>query len=70
MTATAIRAITVNNHYQMESVHWLETDCADYTAWSALPPAVTFEGRSYGRTGWNSDRCIACYSTQKPVATF
>jgi len=42
--------------------------CADYQELKRLPSAVIFEGRLYGRTGWNSDRHVAYYRTDAPVA--
>ena len=68
--AKPINGILVNNSYQLEGNYWLETDCADYDAWKALPAIVGYEGRQYGKTGWNSDSCKACYSTNKPFATY
>lgn len=67
--ANPIDGITVNTSYQLEGNYWLETDCADYDAWSKLPAIVGYEGRKYGKTGWNSDNGKACYSTGKLFAT-
>lgn len=69
-TATPVNAVTVTLHYPLDNDYWLETDCADYEALKVLPQALQFEGRTYGRTGWNSDRGVAYYSTAKAVATF
>ncbi len=68
--AKPINGIVVNNSYQMDGNYWLETDCADYNAWRALPDVVAYEGRAYAKTGWNSDSCKACYSTNKPFARY
>jgi len=43
--------------------------CADWDAVSRLPPAVAFEGREYGRTGWDSDRRVAFYRTDARLAS-
>lgn len=69
-TATPVKAITINHHYPLDNDFWLETDCADYDALKTLPKVVQFDGRTYGQTGWNSDRGVAYYSTSKSVATF
>ncbi len=42
--------------------------CDGYTAFKALPAAIDFRGVRYGLTGWNSDRFIAYYRTDAPVA--
>ena len=44
------------------------TPCADHQELRLLPSAVVFEGRLYGRTGWNSDRHVAYYRTDAPIA--
>ena len=38
-------------------------DCADYKAYKSLPAALEYDGRAYGRTGWDSDMCRAYYRT-------
>lgn len=35
---------------------------------SALPSVVVFDRRFYGRTGWNSDKRIAYYRSDAPLA--
>lgn len=68
--AMPVNGITINSAYCLEGNYWLETDCADYDAWSQLPAVVNFENRVYGKTGWNSDNGKACYSSNKLVATY
>jgi hypothetical protein len=43
-------------------------DCCDYYDFTQKPHAVSYEGQVYGRTGWNSDKMIAYYRTDKKVA--
>lgn len=62
-------AVEVLVNYPMDGYWWLECPCADYDALTLLPVAVEFEGRRYGRTGWNSDRGVAYFSTQRAFAT-
>jgi hypothetical protein len=52
--------------YAIEGEHWIEVACGfDYEAMrAACPQALAFEGRTYARTGWNSDRGVAYYSTR------
>lgn len=43
-----------------------------YLGWDSvknLPAALEFDGRTYGYTGWNSDRNVAYYKTSKGFAT-
>ena len=68
--AKAINGIVVNLYYQLENHYWLETDCANYDVWVSLPACVEFEGRRYGKAGWNSDSCKACYSTGRLIAAY
>ena len=39
----------------------IETSCADYDEYAALPDAIEYDGLLLGKTGWNSDLCKACY---------
>lgn len=67
--AHAVRnAVEVTTYYQLEGEWWIETPCADYDAYQAIPVALEFEGRRFGRTGWNSDRNVAYFCTRKPFA--
>lgn len=68
MQATAIQAITILSIEHIEGDTILLTTCPDYDAFRALPQAVDFDGTTYGLTGWNSDRCIACYKDTALVA--
>lgn len=44
-------------------------DAADpYRSWRKLPDAVEFHGRVYGKTGYDSDKCLAYYSTRVNLA--
>ena len=60
--------IAVANHYWMEGVSFLEVKISDYDDFAALPIAVEFAGRIYGKSGWNSDSLIAYYRTDWPMA--
>jgi hypothetical protein len=46
----------------------IEVRCPNYETFSGLPSVLEFEGRLHGRTGWNSDRGLACYKTSAPIA--
>ena len=43
-------------------------DCAGSLEYNNSPKALEYDGEIYGRTGWNSDRCISYYRTDKKVA--
>jgi len=67
--AKAIDAITILTAGTLpDGVKYLEAACADYDAYSALPQAVECDGRVYGKTGWDSDKCLAFYRTDARIA--
>ena len=39
-----------------------------YGSWKKLPAVVYFEGREYGKTGYNSDTNLAYFSTGAKIA--
>jgi hypothetical protein len=43
-------------------------DVADYIDFIRKPHAIEYEGQIYGRSGWNSDKCVAYYRTDRLVA--
>jgi hypothetical protein len=51
-----------------DGVKVVKIDVADYIDFIRKPHAIEFNGEIYGRSGWNSDRCIAYYRTDKLVA--
>jgi hypothetical protein len=61
-------AVQILVNYPFEGHWWIEAPCQDYDALTLLPVAIEFEGRRYGRTGWNSDRHVAYYSTRQAFA--
>ncbi len=62
-------SITVISAVTMEGNLWIEVPCADYDVFSALPAAIEYCGKVCGKTGWNSDRCVAYFSSGRKVAT-
>ena len=69
MTATAIKnAIVVLTTQKIGGQTVIETGCEDFDAYKALPAVVQYDGEVLGKTGWNSDRQIACYKTRVRVA--
>ena len=51
-----------------DGVGYLELPCVDYDDLKTLPHAVLYMGQTYVRTGWDSDRCVACFKTNREVA--
>lgn len=51
-------------------VHYLEVRCESYADYKALPSALTFDELPgvFGKSSWTSDRNVAVYRTDKPVA--
>jgi hypothetical protein len=54
--------------YNLDNELIIEVDCTDYDAFKALPKAVEVQGKLLALTGWNSDRCYACYKERGLVA--
>ncbi len=46
-----------------DGVKVVTIDVADYIDFIRTPHAVEYNGQVYGRSGWNSDKCIAYYRT-------
>ena len=68
-TAQAIiNSVTVVQAYDWQGVGYLGTYCQDYDHFAQLPAGVMFEGREFGKAGWNSDRCVAYYRTDRKFA--
>jgi hypothetical protein len=59
---------------EIEGIGYVVVDCLDYDEYRALPDAIklvrdgTTLEKVYVLTGWNSDKCIACYQTGRPFA--
>jgi hypothetical protein len=43
--------------------------CQDHDAFTALPGGLEVLGRIYGKSGWNSDRNVAYYRTDRVLGT-
>lgn len=68
MQAKSIQSVTVTSHGKVDGVTYVITDCQDYDAYKALPNAVEFNGMILGKSGWNSDKSIACFQSNVSVA--
>jgi len=62
------RAIVVTAVHHIEGQMVIETTCANYDAYLALPHVVEYEGKTCGLTGWSSDRNYACYKSGVRIA--
>lgn len=62
----AVRVIVAE---QFDGGTCLTVDCSNgYDDFKSLPQAVTFNGKVFGKTGWNSDRGVAYYRDDEMVA--
>ena len=62
MQAQPIDAVTVLEAQCLpDGVRVLLVPCNQVDDMRQLPKAVLFEGRRYGKTGWNSDSLVAYY---------
>lgn len=72
LEATPIpHAVEIAQAYDYEGVGFLYVDIAPddpYGAFKRLPAGVTFQGRTYGKSGFDSDKNMAYYRTDHPVA--
>ena len=69
VAASASTAVRVLGRDEMDGVSCLTVPCPeDYETFRTLPQAVTFDGRTYGLTGFNSDRHVAYYRSDAAVA--
>jgi len=69
--AKAVKAISVLAIETLpNNVRVLITSCADYEVLKTLPQVVSVGKEVFGRSGWNSDKCIAYYRTDVQIATY
>ena len=48
-----------------DGVKVVQLDVADYVDFIRSPHAIEYDGDVYGRSGWNSDRHVVYYRTDK-----
>jgi hypothetical protein len=63
--AGTIEVLAVHNLSHMSE---LEVNCPDYATFRALPAALLYGDKMYGRKGWNSDNGRAYFGTDKNFA--
>ena len=73
IAATICGAVVVKAAYVLPNgVGYLEVDCPCFyrerDAFKARPRAVKYEGQLYGWSGWDSDRLVSFYRTDRKVA--
>lgn len=60
--------------YSIVAAAWVEgtfclvLDCENYQEYHDLPAALSYEGRVCAKTGWNSDKNVAYYQSNRTVA--
>ena len=62
--------IITGGPYFIDGDWWVDArvDANDYCAFRAMPKAISFEGRTYGLSAWNSDTGRVAYTTRTMVA--
>ena len=68
MKAKSIDAIVITASYKLDGISVLETNCTSFQQFCDLPQVVEYEGKIFGKSGWSSDRCYACYKSNISVA--
>jgi hypothetical protein len=68
VTSVVSDAMSVIMACPIDSVLCLAVDCADFDAYKSLPAALSYNGIVCGLSGWNSDKCVAYFQSNKPVA--
>ena len=71
-TATAVKdAVEIETVWERDGIGCIEValDSADpYASFKKLPSAVEYNGRVYGKSGYDSDVNRAYFRTDKPIA--
>lgn len=63
--------IVIQNIYLIEGDTICIVDCEDYDAYKKLPQALMLDnGKICGKTGWNSDKQIACFKDNIRLGRF
>lgn len=64
-------AIEVIGKYELTGDKWIITSIGanNYDGYEKSPVALSYKGKAYGRTGWNSDTGHVYYCTRKAFAT-
>lgn len=62
------RAIVLLSAIRLEGNLVLETTCRDYDHYKSLPEVVAYSGIMCAKTGWTSDRYVACYQSRMAIA--
>lgn len=55
--------IKVQSMVTIEGQTIATVDCRDFEHYQKLPDAIQIGNALFGKTGWNSDSCYACYKT-------
>ena len=66
--ATAVNAVPVLSRENFDGITCVLVSCPTQETLSKLPTAIRYEGLVLGRTGWNSDSCVAYYRSDAALA--
>jgi len=60
---------TIQNHETLPNgVNVIILPLGEGVTFSKLPQVISYEGRLYGKTGWNSDRQVCYYRDDAHIA--
>lgn len=68
MQAKATNYLAVLSHQHVGNETCVEVTCRDYDHWCKLPEVIDVGGALFARTGWSSDRQVACYKNKQLIA--
>jgi len=69
LEAKVVQYISIDYFATMpDKVHIAETKCLDYTHFTNLPNVIKLNGIFLGKSGWNSDRQVVYYRSDKVTA--
>lgn len=68
---TPVKAIKINVEHTIDGELIVEVDCADFKEYKKLPQVAKHtSGKLLVKTGWNSDRCYACYKQESNILMY
>jgi hypothetical protein len=69
MQASVVRnSVMLQSTAIIEGTLCLVVDCADFDAYKDLPAALSYNEVVCGKTGWNSDKNVAYFQSNRSIA--
>lgn len=60
-------AQVVLTHDTIDGITVITVNCRDYDHYKILHDVMTYRDTLLGKTGWNSDKCYACYQSNASI---